>query len=308
MRVGFIGLGAMGGGMAANLQAAGHDLVLCDPNPEALKPLVSKGADARPTPAEVAADVEVLFTSLPGPREVELVALGSDGVLAGARSGLAHFDLSTNAPVMVRKVAEAAAEKGVKFLDAPVSGGPKGARSGRLALWVSGDRDAFERNRQALAGFADQVSYIGPAGTATVAKLVHNLSSYSINAVLAECFTLGAKAGLDPLDLWKALRAGAVGRRRTYDGLADQFLKNAFDTPAFALELAHKDVRLAVELGREVGVPLRMASLTLAEMTEALNRGWGKRDSRSFMLLQEERAGVEIAVPAERLSEELAKT
>ena len=112
---------------------------------------------------------------------------------------------------------------------------------------------------------------------------------------------MGVKAGVDPLTLWQAVRQGAAGRRLTFDGLLDQFLPGKYDPPAFALKLAHKDVSLATALGRELGVPMRMCNLALAEMTEALNRGWEGRDSRSVMLLQQERAGVQIAVDPERL-------
>jgi 3-hydroxyisobutyrate dehydrogenase-like beta-hydroxyacid dehydrogenase len=115
--------------------------------------------------------------------------------------------------------------------------------------------------------------------------------------VLAEAFTLGVKAGVDPAALWSAIRQGSLGRQRAVDRMADQFLPHDFDNPAFALELAHKDVSLATALGRETGVPMRFANMTLAEMTEALNKGWGKRDSRSAMLIQEERAGLDIRVP-----------
>jgi 3-hydroxyisobutyrate dehydrogenase len=139
-----------------------------------------------------------------------------------------------------------------------------------------------------------------------VAKLVHNMSGYAIVCALAETFTMGVKAGIEPLALWQAVRQGAVGRRFTFDALIDQFLPGKYDPPAFALKLAHKDVSLANALGRELGVPMRMCNLTLAEMTEALARGWGGRDSRSVMLLQQERAGVEIAVDSERLREALA--
>src|SRR5215469_11078027 len=150
--------------------------------------------------------------------------------------------------------------------------------------------------------------YVGPIGSATVAKLVHNMSGYAIICALAETFTLGVKAGMDPLMLWQAVRQGAVGRRFTFDALIDQFLPGEYDPPAFALKLAHKDVSLANALGRELGMPMRLCNLTLAEMTEALARGWGARDSRVMMLLQQERAGVEIAVDRGRLREALAPT
>jgi 3-hydroxyisobutyrate dehydrogenase-like beta-hydroxyacid dehydrogenase len=205
--------------------------------------------------------------------------------------------------MVVKKLAAAFAEKGAHMLDAPVSGGPQGAASRKLAIWVGGDERIFQQHKQVLDAIGDQARYIGPLGTATVAKLVHNLSGYAITCALAETFSMGVKAGVEPLALWQAVRQGAGGRRFTFDGLLDQFLPGKYDPPAFALKLAHKDVALANALGRELGVPMRIANLTLAEMTEALNRGWGGRDSRAVMLLQQERAGVEIAVDPERLRE-----
>jgi 3-hydroxyisobutyrate dehydrogenase-like beta-hydroxyacid dehydrogenase len=143
--------------------------------------------------------------------------------------------------------------------------------------------------------------YVGPIGSGSIAKLVHNCSGYMIQCALAEAFTMGIKAGVEPLALWQAVRQGAVGRQRTFDRLPDHFLSGKFDPPDFALRLAHKDVSLATAVGRENHVPMRMAHLALEELTEALNRGWGERDSRVAMLLQEERAQVEISVEEERL-------
>jgi len=148
---------------------------------------------------------------------------------------------------------------------------------------------------------------VGPIGAGSVAKLVHNCAGYAMQTALAEVFTMGVKAGVDPLTLWKVVRQGAGGRRRTFDGLVDQFLPGTYDPPAFALRLAHKDVSLATALAREVGVPMRIANLTLEELTEALNRGWGQRDSRVAMLLQEERAGVHIEVPPASIREVLER-
>jgi 3-hydroxyisobutyrate dehydrogenase len=157
-----------------------------------------------------------------------------------------------------------------------------------------------------LDAMGDKAAYIGPVGSATVAKLVHNMSGYAVVCALAETFAMGVKAGVEPLALWQAVRQGAAGRRFTFDALIDQFLPGTYDPPAFSLKLAHKDVSLANALGRELGVPMRLCNLTLAEMTEAMGRGWGGRDSRVVMKLSQERAGVDIAVDADRMREALA--
>jgi 3-hydroxyisobutyrate dehydrogenase-like beta-hydroxyacid dehydrogenase len=305
MKVGFIGLGTMGASMASNLQKDGHELVVNDVRREAATPHLQAGAVWADTPCQVAEAAHIVFTSLPGPVEVEAVAVGPNGLIQGMRPGGALFDLSTNSPTVVRRLEALFKDKGFHVLDAPVSGGPKGAKSGKLALWVGGDRQVYDRYKPVLDAIGDQPYYVGPIGAGSVAKLVHNCAGYAMQTALAEVFTMGVKAGVDALTLWKAVRQGAGGRRRTFDGLADQFLPGTFDPPAFALKLAHKDVSLATALAREVGVPMRLANLTLEELTEALNRGWAQRDSRVAMLLQEERAGVQIAVPADKLREVL---
>ena len=301
MKVGFIGLGTMGASMAANLQRAGHSLVVNDLREEAASPHLAAGAGWADTPRLVAASVEVVLTSLPGPPEVEQVALGEDGLLAGMRPGTAFIDLSTNSPSLLRALHGRFGQRQIDVLDAPVSGGPAGARSGKLAVWVGGDEAVFRRYKPLLDAVGDQVMYVGPIGAGLVTKLVHNCAGYAIQAVLAEVFTLGVKAGVEPLALWQAVRQGALGRRRTFDRLTEQFLPGTFEPPAFALRLAHKDVLLATDLARELRVPMRLADLALEELTEALNRGWDGRDSRAAMLLQEERAGVRIQVEPERL-------
>lgn len=303
--VGFIGLGTMGGRMAENLQKAGYKLVVHDLHRQAASHHLNAGATWADTPRAVASGSDVIFTSLPEPPDVEAVALGPDGLVAGIKPGAAWFDLSTNAPSVVKKLSAAFAEKGAHMLDAPVSGGPAGAASRKLAIWVGGDEGAFKAHKVVLDAMGDKAAYIGPTGSATVAKLVHNMSGYAVVCALAETFALGVKAGVEPLALWQAVRQGAAGRRFTFDALIDQFLPGTYDPPAFSLKLAHKDVSLANALGRELGVPMRLCNLTLAEMTEAMARGWGGRDSRVVMKLAQERAGVDIAVEAERMREAL---
>jgi 3-hydroxyisobutyrate dehydrogenase-like beta-hydroxyacid dehydrogenase len=305
MKVGFIGVGTMGRHMAANLMKSGFSLVVNDVRKEAAASHIKDGAAWVDTPRAVAEASDVVFTSLPGPAEVEAVALGEHGLLPGMSAGNVYFDLSTNSPTVVRRIHGVFKERGVHMLDAPVSGGPRGAQSGKLAIWVGGDETVFHKCKNVLDGFSDQAYYVGPIGAGSVAKLVHNCAGYVIQTALAEVFTMGVKAGVDPLTIWKAVRQGAGGRRRTFDGLADQFLPGKFDPPAFALRLAHKDVTLATQLGREVKVPMKLANITLEEMTEALNRGWAERDSRVAMLLQEERAGVDITVPEAAIREVL---
>jgi 3-hydroxyisobutyrate dehydrogenase len=306
MQVGFIGLGTMGASMAANLQKAGYKLVVQDLNRAAAAAHLAAGAVWADTPRAVAAAAEVVFTSLPGPPEVEAVALGPDGILAGLKKDGAYFDLSTNSPSMVRRIQAAFAERGCHMLDAPVSGGPRGAASRKLAIWVGGERAVFERHKPVLDAMGDQARYIGPIGAGSVAKLVHNCAGYAVQTALAEVFSMGVKAGVEPLALWEAVRQGAGGRRRTFDGLADQFLPGSYDPPSFALKLAHKDVSLACALAREFAVPMPVADHTLAELTAGLERGWAGRDSRVAMLLQLERAGVDIKVDPERIKEVFA--
>jgi 3-hydroxyisobutyrate dehydrogenase len=307
MRIGFIGLGTMGASMAQNVQKAGHELVVNDIRRDAARPHLGSGAKWADTPRQVAEASEIVFTSLPGPPEVEAVAIGKEGLLEGMVRGTAYFDLSTNSPALIRRLHARFAERGVHLLDAPVSGGPRGAKTRKLALWVGGDEAVFKRSKAALDAIGDQVIRVGPIGAGSVAKLVHNCAGYAIQTALAEVFTMGVKAGVEPLALWEAVRQGALGRRRTFDGLVDQFLPGTFDPPAFALRLAHKDVTLATALGRELEVPMRLANLALAELTEARNRGWDERDSRVAMLLQEERAKVEIKVDPAKLKQALER-
>ena len=295
----------MGAGMAANLQKAGYKLVVHDIRQASATPHLKAGAKWADSPNALATQCQVIFTSLPGPPEVEAVALGANGLVEGMEKGSTWFDLTTNSPTLVRRLDQLCRERGLHLLDAPVSGGPKGAKSGQLAIWVGGEEAIFNAHKQVLDAFSDAARYIGPIGAGSVAKLVHNCAGYGIQMVLAEVFSMGIKAGVEPLALWEAVRTGASGRQRTFDRLHDRFLPNKYDPPSFALKLGHKDMRLATELGRELGVPMRLANMAFAEMTEALNRGWENRDSRSPMLLQLERCGLKIEIDSQRLQEVL---
>ena len=290
----------MGGRVALVVRAAGHELVVTDLRREAAERHLAAGAAWADTPGKVAASSEVVFTSLPGPREVEAVA---GELLEAMRPGTAWFDLSTNSPTLIRKLHARFAQKGIQVFDAPISGGaPSPTPKKLLAIWVGGDEDAFGRYRALLDDISVEVLYIGPIGAGSIAKLVNNCAGYAIQTALAEVFSLGVRAGVEPLALWAAVRQSSTGRLRTFDRLGKQYLQNAYEPADFALDLAQKDIALATELGRELGVPMRIANLAHAEMTEAVNRGWAKRDSRCAMLLQNERAGVEIKVAGEAIT------
>jgi 3-hydroxyisobutyrate dehydrogenase-like beta-hydroxyacid dehydrogenase len=295
MRVGFIGLGNMGGPMASHILAAGHVLTVYDTRREAAKPQLDKGAKWADSPMAVAAASEIVFTSLPGPKEVEAVALGEGGILQGAAPGTVYIDLSTNSPTLIRHIHEVYRQRGMHVLDAPVSGGPIGAQQATLAVMVGGDRAVYERVKPVLDAIGNKVSYVGGIGCGAIAKLVHNMIGICTQAILAEGLTLGVKAGVEPEALRKAVADGAVGQGLMLNYMVPNVVfKGDFDTVRFALRLARKDIGLASTLGREFEVPLKIANLVEQDLVEAMAKGWGDRDSTVPFQLQEERAGVKV--------------
>ena len=296
--IGFIGLGNMGGGMSLNIQKAGYPLVVYDLREEAARPLLEGGARLANTPAEVSELSDITFTSLPGPKEVEAVAMGDAGVLEGIRPGSVYVDLSSSRPTLIREIEPVFRRKGAYVLDAPVSGGKTGAVSGNLAVMVGGDREIYERIKPVLDSFGDKVFYAGEIGAGSICKLVHNMVGHSVRQAIAEGLTLGVKAGVEPEALWEGMRRGSLGRMRIlHEGLVRTMFRGEFDPASFALELAHKDISLATELAREYNVPMPMATLAEQVAMQALNRGWKDRDSSVTVLLQEEQAGVEVRAP-----------
>jgi 3-hydroxyisobutyrate dehydrogenase len=295
MRIAFIGLGTMGGPMALNLLSARHDLVVHDTRRPTADEHLGRGARWADSPREAAREAELILTSLPGPKEVEEVALGEQGIIHGAGRDAVYADLSTSSPSLIRRIHELFGERGVHVLDAPVSGGPLGAQRGTLQIMVGGDEAIFERVKPALAAIGDKVTHIGEIGSGTIAKLVHNTISYCAGQAIAECFTLGVKAGVKPEKLLEAVRGGAYGQGYMLSyRLPEVVFKGDFDRPRFALALARKDVGLATELAREYNVPMAMAALAEQALIEALARGWGDKDSTAPFMLQEERAGVKL--------------
>jgi 3-hydroxyisobutyrate dehydrogenase len=295
MRIGFIGLGNMGGPMALNLIKAGHTLVVHDVRREAAAPHLAAGAKWSDSPAAVARESELILTSLPGPREVEAVALGSNGIVHGAIAGTIYADLSTGSPTVMRKLYAAFKDRGVHVLDAPVSGGVWGAQRGSLQVMVGGDEAIYNEVKDVLKAVGDKVGYMGAIGSGTIAKLVHNMISIAARSLVAEGFTLGVKAGVKPEALLEAIRGASFGQGLILSQMIPNVIfKGAFDTVRFALKLARKDIGLATELAREFDVPMPMATVAEQIMIEALARGWGDKDSTAPWMLQEEAAGVQV--------------
>ncbi len=187
MKVGFIGLGTMGASIALNILKGGHKLIVHDIRRAAAGPHLKEGAEWAASPREVAAQSDVIFTSLPGPKEVEAVALGEDGLISALEAGKTYFDLTTNSPTLTRKIHGIFQKQDVEVLDAPVSGGPEGARTGRMAIWVGGEEATFERHLPLLNTMGDKPTYVGPIGSGAIAKLVHNCSGYILHSPYPFC-------------------------------------------------------------------------------------------------------------------------
>jgi 3-hydroxyisobutyrate dehydrogenase len=301
MDIGFIGLGNMGNGMVNNLLKAGYKLTIYDVRKEAAKPLMDQGAAWADTPKELAQKCELICSSLPGPKEVEEISMGKNGILEGARAGTTYIDLSTNSPMTVRKVYDAFKEKGCAVLDAPVSGGPEGAKSGKLVIMVGGDEPVFEKCKTVLSAIGQHVVYTGKIGCGSICKLMHNAIIFGIQAIVAETMTTGVKAGVEPKILWQAIMGGAAGRGLMFTSvLPSAYLIGQFDPPHFGLNLAFKDLNLATAVGRDFNVPMPISELVRQDMITAVNRGLGKKDFTAALLVQEERAGgVEVRISSD---------
>ena len=293
--IGFIGLGNMGGGMSLNIQKAGYPMVVYDLREEVTRPLLEGGARLANSPSEVAGLSDVTFTSLPGPREVEAVATGPEGILDGIRPGSVYVDLSSSRPTLIRELEPIFRQKGVHVLDAPVSGGKSGAASGNLAVMVGGEREVYEKIKPILDAFGDKVFYAGSIGAGSICKLVHNMIGHSVRQAIAEGLTLGVKAGVEPEAVWECMRRGSLGRMRVlHEGLVRTMFQGEYEPASFALNLAYKDISLATELAREYDVPMPMTTLAEQIALQAMNRGWGEKDSSVTVVLQEEQSNVEV--------------
>lgn len=293
--IGFIGLGNMGSGMAGNIQKAGYPLVVYDAREEATKNFLEKGARVVTTAVEVARLSDIVLTCLPGPVEVEQVAIGPQGILEGIKPGGIYVDLSTNSPTLIRKIDVMFRQKGAYVLDAPISGNKPGAATGNLAVMVGGEREIYERIKPLLNSFGDKVIYCGGIGAGTICKLVHSMISLVVREAIAEGLTLGVKAGVETRTLWEAVRRGSLGRMAILHWrIPSTALRGKFEPADFSLALGMKDAELATQMGRDFNVPLPLANLAKQTLIRAMNRGWGHKDLCVTFLLQEESAGVQV--------------
>ena len=296
MKVGFVGLGNMGNPMATNLLKAGHQLTVHDLRREAATNLLEMGANWADVPKDVVPGNDVVFTSLPVPRDVQAVVLGDNGILEGSDTSTVYMDLSTNSPTIIRQIHDTLAERGVTVLDAPVSGGVYGAAAGTLAVMVGGDRAVFDRMKPTLDAIGSHVVYCGPIGNGMVCKICNNLLSMGIGVLMTEALTLGVKAGVDLATLADVIANSSGGNRRLVEKFPRYLFQGNFE-PGFATALAAKDVRLATDLGREYGIPMELSNLVDQRHVEAMFRGWGPEDSDAVSKIQEEKAGVQLRLP-----------
>jgi len=295
MRVGFIGLGNMGEPLAGFVQRAGFSLVAHDLRKAAAATLLERGATWAESPHDVAAQCEVVCICVPGPAEMRLVSAGPGGILEGVNAGAVVIDLTTNAPAVVREIGEPLKARGAHLLDAPLDGGREGALAGQVTLFVGGDPVILGQVKPVLDTFSKSVVWVGELGTGSITKIVHNALAMSIDLLLAECLTLGAKAGVAVPRLVEAFREGCiVSQNMTFTKRMPATLFRGDFTARFALALAHKDFRLAGDLAAQHGVPTRLLDLCQMELQEAMNRGWGDQDRIRASTLQEERAGVQL--------------
>ena len=292
MKVGFIGVGFMGKHMARHIIEGGHELTIYDISETAAKDLVDLGAKWANSPSIVATNSEVIFTSLPTPQDVQQVVIGEGGLLDGAIEGTTFFDLSTTDPETITRISESTSQKGVTLLDAPVSGGTTGAEEGTLCVMVGGDKSKYDKYKSVLDLIGTQVVYCGNLGAGAVCKIVNNLIGMTLGVVLSEAFSLGVKAGVDPMTLYNAVSMSS-GETRQMHTFPTGLFEGNFE-PGFKLDLGSKDVGLATNLGRSLRVPMEVSNLVHQKYVEAQNKGWGGQSTTAIAKLQEERAGVEI--------------
>jgi 2-hydroxy-3-oxopropionate reductase len=287
--IGFIGLGIMGRPMAKNLLKAGHPLVVHNRSRAAVDELGRDGAKVATSPREVAAQSDVLITMLPNSPDVEQVALGKDGIIDGARGGLLYADMSTISPIVSQKVGAALSAKGVKMVDAPVSGGEKGAIDAALSIMVGGDKAVFDALLPIFQVMGKTITHLGPLGAGGFTKLANQIIVAVNLTALGEALTLAKKAGLDREQTLTALGGGLAGSRCLEQKKAN-YVAGTYN-PGFKIDLHYKDLGLIMDAARALGVPLP-ATAVVQELFSALRvKGKGGLDHSGVITLLEDLAG-----------------
>lgn len=291
--LGFVGVGTMGGPMAHNLLKAGYEVLVSDTNPAPVARLIEAGAKAADSVAEMASRVDVLLASLPSDAIVEQVMLGPEGVAAGGRSGLVVVDTSTVSPLTAQRVSAVLEDKDIAMLEAPVSGGEGGAIAGTLAIMVGGRRDAYDQVLPVLQAIGKNITYIGDHGSALVIKLCNNLIIGAIMVAASEALTMAAKANISP-GLVHEVLSTATARSWIFQEYMGNTVLAGNRKPGFKLSLEHKDLGLAVDFGREIGVPMFVSSLVHQLYTQAQGLGKGEMDFSAIADLYTEATGVSL--------------
>lgn len=293
MKIGFIGLGAMGKPMAINVVSAGYDVTVFDINKDAVAELVQKGSKEAATPREVAADAEVVITMLPNFNIVKACLEGADGVLAGAKEGTIIVDMSSVAPGQSRENAKLAETQGVSYVDAPVSGGVAGAEKGALTIMVGGSEEDIEKVMPVLETMSKMIYRVGDVGSGDAVKLVNNLLLGINMAAVAEALIFGVKAGLSPDVLFDIISASSGNSYAMQAKVPKFILKGNFEA-GFAIDLQYKDLELATQTGKELGVPMFMTNLAQQIFEQARAAGLGRKDISAVIQVLEKLVNVEV--------------
>jgi 2-hydroxy-3-oxopropionate reductase len=292
-KVGFIGLGIMGGPMAKNLMQAGHELVLYNRTREKAEDLAKEGnADVAGSPREVAEQSDVVITMLPDSPQVREVLVGEDGVLEGLKEGALVVDMSTISPVVTEELAEKVKEKGASMLDAPVSGGDVGAIEGTLSIMVGGSEDDFERARPLFDVMGKTVTHVGPVGAGQVVKAANQIVVALTIEAVSEALVLGSRGGVSPEKILDVLGGGLAGNK-VMEVKREKFLSHKFD-PGFRSELHHKDLGIALAAGREYGVALPVTAVVDQMLLSMRQKGWGGEDHSALLRIIEDLSQHEI--------------